>query len=105
MIEMSAHRCFVPDCDNSKFPVYNEPWTKNAIPTTATNELAQCEMFDRVPIENHTLFQSECPAEWFSSQSIKCNNWIFDSNERTIVNDVRIIGLYPKYLREFFKRN
>lgn len=79
----------MPNCDNNEFPSYNEQWTQHAIPLTAENQLAQCEMFEQIPNENETLLLM-CPAEWFSSNKIKCDNWVFDKNERTIVNDVRI---------------
>lgn len=48
-------------------------------------------MFEQISSVNETtLLNEKCPAEWFSTNKIRCDSWVFDDTERTIVNDVRI---------------
>lgn len=37
-----------------------------------------------------TNLNGSCSAQWFSSEKERCSKWVFDENERTIVNDVSL---------------
>lgn len=72
-------------------PVYEEPWVQHAVPGTTINGIfnpEQCLRFAFETPSNISAPVNECPAEWFSEHRIPCNEWVFDPNERTIVNDV-----------------
>lgn len=87
------YRCLVPECENPQQPVYDEPWVHHAVPGTTVAGIFQPEHCLRFVIEstsNSSTPSNECPAEWFSDQKIGCNEWVFDPNERTIVNDWKI---------------
>lgn len=86
-------RCFVSECDNSKNPVFDEPWVQHAVPGSTVAGIFEPEKCLKFALDNANIsssLQNECPAEWFSEQQISCDKWVFDPKERTIVNDWKI---------------
>lgn len=55
----------------------------------------QCQYYEREAnlSSSTTISSDECPAHWFSDRISHCERWIFDDNERTIVNDVRLLPI------------
>lgn len=114
------YRCFVPECDDANAPDYDQPWVLHAVPSTHKGanvfQAAQCERFvvDQYAgdsTNNGTLaailgepnvngtsnkttassaWGNTCPADRFTDEVATCDRWVFESGERTIVNDVRI---------------
>lgn len=86
------NRCLVPECDNKYRPNYDEDWVQHAIPGTISQSSGHFvpEICSRFIFLNDTITDKKdtCPAHWFTGDQIKCNEWVFDENERTIVNDV-----------------
>lgn len=93
----SQKRCYVPNCDNSINPNYDEPWVHYAVPGE-TNSYGvftpeQCKLFVQ---ENATITGShslttafnECPPQMFTSNVEECDRWVYDPAERTIVEEV-----------------
>lgn len=89
----------MPECDLNMR--YNEEWVQHAVPGSISVSSGKfvpelCvkynftgQVIEPLPFENNT-----CVAEWFSPSRVRCNEFIFDERERTIVNDVREI--FPK---------
>lgn len=97
-------RCLVPECENVAQPVYDEPWVHHAVPGTTVGGIFQPEQCLRFVIEstsNISTPSNQCPAEWFSDQQTRCNEWVFDPNERTIVNDVKIFDFFVRIFCPF----
>lgn len=104
LIYTFSNRCFVPECDNPNDPIYDEPWVLHAVPgitkIQGTFVPDQCDLFERMdlnggnntaPPNGHRMkrnINAICPAEWFSDRRSRCEKWVFDKGERTIVNDV-----------------
>lgn len=86
--------CHIPDCDNPSVPIYDEPWVQHAVPGTLRGQNTfvpeQCEYYEREANQSSTITATsdECPAHWFSDRVSRCERWVFDDTERTIVNDV-----------------
>jgi hypothetical protein len=56
----------------------------NFIPSDCTKFMFVHDTNDTFPMKNET-----CSSEWFArDDEMRCNKWIFNSGERTIVNDV-----------------
>ncbi|XP_053953858.1 solute carrier family 22 member 4-like [Anastrepha ludens] len=90
-----AHRCNITECDGPQ-SVYDEPWTKYAIPTKS-RELDQCRRYAPRAITNWTTPREDeqyCGADNFDSevaQDCPSNSFIFRDEEVTISND---FGIY-----------
>lgn len=85
----------MPDCDNEVHPTFDEPWVTHAIPGTQKGGVfvpEQCERFERETNGTNVWINDKCPADWFSYEQVHCDRWVFESGERTIVNDVRLIS-------------
>lgn len=72
-------------------------WVQHAIPGTLSTPGGHfvpdvCQRFkfsnDTTSHENDT-----CPAQWFTNEHIKCDKWVYDENEHTIVQDVCFLPL------------
>ena len=84
-------RCIIDECNDTN---YNEAWVKDVIPGEISKSSGffvpeHCTRYkfvnESIPIaENGT-----CLAHWFEHDKVQCNKFIFEENERTIVNDVR----------------
>lgn len=94
-----VYSCHIPDCDNQIDPIYDQPWVQHAVPGTLRGQDTfvpeQCEYYEREANQSSstTVTSNECPAYWFSDRVSHCERWVFDDNERTIVNDVSTLSL------------
>ncbi|XP_037914472.1 organic cation transporter protein isoform X1 [Hermetia illucens] len=84
------YRCFIPNCDNPDRPRYNEPWVNNSAPgVTDINGVyvpQQCRRYIQ-RIGNYSISNDTCPHSMFYNEIESCKEWVFDENERTIVQD------------------
>lgn len=88
----NTFRCEIPQCDTNN-PSYNPEWLNQTIPyNKIANEPYKCLMYRYVSqTTNGTVISanSMCREGSFNvSSKKKCNKWVFDEMERTIVNDV-----------------
>ena len=84
-------RCLVPECESIENATYNEDWIKDVLPgkVSASSGIFQPEICSKYIYKNETRESNEtCAAHWFDHEQEKCNKWVFDLSERTIVNDV-----------------
>lgn len=84
----------MPQCDTEDTKFY-EDWVKDAVPGSTSESSGKfqpnvCSKFVFIGDSNVTRLNETCPSSWFGTQREDCNQWVFDENERTIVNDVRI---------------
>lgn len=89
----SIHRCLIPECDDRISLNFKQDWIEDVLPgTNSGNFIPQnCAGYNFTAIVNEPLplKNNSCPAEWFDrSEEIRCNEWVFQDGERTIVNDV-----------------
>lgn len=79
----------IPECDNLERPNYEESWVEYAVPgkISPSNHFVpeQCERYET--LEELHQENETCAAHWFSSKSLRCNAWVFDKHEHTIVED------------------
>jgi hypothetical protein len=82
----------VPECDSTETK-FDEKWVKGALPGSFSESSGNfipefCSKFvfnnNSVANENET-----CLASWFDDKTERCDRWVYDEAERTIVNDVR----------------
>lgn len=84
-------RCFVEECDNIKNPIYDDSWVQHAVPGNTKNELFvpdQCQKL--VTFNQSTEHNESCPIHIFSHETIRCNQWVFDNHEYTIVENYNL---------------
>lgn len=86
------YRCFVPECEEYIGASLDEPWLSNALPgTTSTNGVftpSQCQRY--LATKNETLNTANdeyCPINKFPHKVVRCNDWVFDMSEITIVQE------------------
>lgn len=97
-------RCYVPDCDDPDDPNFDEPWVSNVLPgKTDSSGLftpEQCERYE-LP-QNRTFHYSraidECSRPLPTKNEIRCDRWVFDKYEKTIVNEWLITCKENQYL-------
>ncbi|XP_066992268.1 solute carrier family 22 member 4 [Anabrus simplex] len=88
------YRCRIPECDGNN-TAYRPEWIQNAVPMEqrAGMEIPhRCLRYEVVNITSESGSGSEyCPAQLFDNTStVRCDEWIFDGNEYTIVNEWNI---------------
>lgn len=88
----NSFRCEIPQCDTDN-PSYNQDWLNLAIPiNNRTNEPYKCLKYHYIPQTTNEMnisAYSICMQEAFNvNRKEKCNKWVFDDIEKTIVNDV-----------------
>ncbi|XP_070506359.1 organic cation transporter protein-like [Chironomus tepperi] len=89
------YRCSVPQCESFGDTYYNQEWIKDVLPgsisdTTGKFIPEQCLQYGLKDNINDTLpsVNNTCLGTWFDSEvTTRCNEWIFDEHETTIVND------------------
>ena len=81
---VSNFRCRVPECELPEDSTFTTDWLEMALPFEKQNPSA-CERYAVNPSTDNVT----CTAESFdTSKKIKCNDWVFDDYELTIVNQV-----------------
>lgn len=86
-------RCLVPECESLENGKYDSDWVKDVLPGSISDSYGHFvpEICSKYAFNNDSSYngnQSHCAARWFDHEQEKCNKWIFDKTERTIVNDV-----------------
>lgn len=80
----SVLRCKVAECDD-----YSQP------PIWIPSDAKKCEMYDRVSdFHRHSVNLKNCSAETFNTSSIvKCSDFVFETKEVNILNEVCVCHL------------
>jgi hypothetical protein len=79
----------VDECEQFETAKYEQDWLKYAVPGSISNgqfvpdSCYKYNFNDTGSAENNT-----CVADLFGQQKVKCDSWIFDENEVTMVTDV-----------------
>lgn len=80
------HRCLIPECENAKTTEYLPTWLLSAVPYDGDPpEPAWCERYVVRP-HNNTLICS--PDIFLTNLTLTCDQWVFENDEKTIVNEV-----------------
>lgn len=79
-------RCNIPGCDQEPYN-FNQQWISNGIPEK-NGFPEKCIKYEQLLIPDNA---TECyNSDIFnSSHQVKCNNFIYDTNELTLQNEVR----------------
>jgi hypothetical protein len=82
----------VPECDSPETK-FNEDWVKDVLPGSFSESSGKFvpEFCTKFVYNNNSVTNENkiCPASWFGDKEERCDRWVFDETERTIVNDVR----------------
>lgn len=81
----------MPECDSLQHPKYDEEWVKDVLPGSISESSQNFvpEFCSKFIFKNDSLANATCTSEWFEHEEERCDRWVFDESERTIVNDVR----------------
>lgn len=83
--ELNYSRCFVPGCDEAGKPLYDQHWVHSAVPGT-TDPSGQ---FKPDQCDRFANYGTGCDINLFNrNESFRCDQWVFDDFERTIVQEV-----------------
>lgn len=93
-------RCFIPGCDDTNNPKYDEPWVSATVPgTTDSNGLftpEQCLRYELPPTDGNSSYT--CGRELPIKKDVQCNRWVYDKYEKTIVEEWSITCKENQYL-------
>lgn len=83
----------MPECDDSSGNAkYDAEWVKDVLPgkVAESSGIFQPELCMKYVFKNETIIglNESCQAHWFEHEQQRCDRWVFDMSERTIVNDV-----------------
>lgn len=85
------YRCLVPECDSAD-PIFDEDWVPKILPGKVLESSGQFspEVCSKYSSNNDTALasNSSCNPLHFTHDIERCDQWVFDPNERTIVTDV-----------------
>ncbi|SPP75659.1 organic cation transporter protein [Drosophila guanche] len=93
-----TYRCYVPGCDSIESPDYHADWVHIAVPGTrskkGTFKPATCERY--VANETSTfswepLPEGQCTAANFTKEHERCLQFVYGSQERTIVQEWQLM--------------
>lgn len=72
---------------------YDDDWVSITVPGKMVKDIfipAQCLRYKRDYNITIPEWQDTCTKDMFIDETERCSEWVFDDNERTIVNDVSI---------------
>lgn len=99
--DFKMFRCFVPECDNPNHPNYNEPWVSAVVPgKTDSSGLfspEQCARYE-IPIASGNSSSYVCGRDLPYKKEMRCNRWVFDNYEKTIVEEWTITCKENQYM-------
>lgn len=80
------YRCMIPECDGTVVPFeYNTSWLEFAVPFV-NGVPSQCYRYGYIGVDN------QCDSVNFDQQQQqKCDRFVYENDEKTILNEVRII--------------
>lgn len=86
-------RCYVPECDSLENSNYDEEWVMHVLPGSISESYGHfvpetCKKYVYNSSAPDDFGSQSCAAHFFERTEEKCNNWVFEKGERTIVNDV-----------------
>lgn len=95
-------RCFVPECDDPNNPNFNEQWVSAVVPGhTESMGLftpEQCIRYE-IPVSGGNSSSSYvCGSDLPYKKEIRCDRWVFDKYEKTIVEEWSITCKEKQYL-------
>ncbi|XP_026667654.1 solute carrier family 22 member 21-like isoform X2 [Ceratina calcarata] len=73
------YRCAVPECEDPSDVKFDAPWVTDSVPSVS--EMSKCV---RYTVTNHTGI---CTNQTFSNVTKKCDSWIYDPSEKTILSE------------------
>lgn len=90
----------MPECDDPENPKYGEPWVQNVIPgSTDSSGLFEPEQCERYELPHNTINETyECYRDLPYKRQTRCNRWVFDKYEKTIVEEWSITCKENQYL-------
>ncbi|XP_008560212.1 organic cation transporter protein isoform X1 [Microplitis demolitor] len=74
------YRCIIPECD-STLPILNTTWSEYSSPKK--NSFGSCEHFT----VTKDKLEKICTSQSFTNKTERCNNWVYDPHEKTILNE------------------
>lgn len=94
-------RCFVPECDDPNNPNYNESWVSTVVPgqtdSTGLFSPEQCVRYE-IPNTGGNSSSYVCGRDLPHKNEMRCNRWVFDNYEKTIVEEWSITCKENQYL-------
>ncbi|KAK0164907.1 hypothetical protein PV328_003474 [Microctonus aethiopoides] len=75
------YRCLVPECENSSSAIWNNSWAEYSIPKK-NNLFGSCEHYTVKDDLSGT-----CSSSSFTEKISKCDTWVYDPIEKTILNE------------------
>jgi hypothetical protein len=95
-------RCHIPGCDGEE-AIYNPEWLSNAVPFEK-DAPKPCERYNNSisafasiagPLASNG---TNCTADIFdNTTTVGCEDWVFETKERTIVNEVTFVYLSDRF--------
>ncbi len=79
-------RCNVPGCDQEPYQ-YSQSWLSNAIPN-AKGLPEKCVQYEQLRIPEHPAECNSSTLIFSNSNNVKCNDFIYDTTELTLQNEV-----------------
>ncbi|XP_076228645.1 organic cation transporter protein isoform X2 [Nomia melanderi] len=73
------YRCLVPECEDTNNTRFDAPWAADSVPDIS--EMSKCT---RYMVRDHT---DECTDQSFSNVTRKCDSWVYDPSENTILSE------------------
>lgn len=87
-------RCEIPQCEITNSTSYNPDWLKIAVPfkdPETYNDPYKCNKYNYNSPPGEMGTNGTCLPKFFDTNSKqKCDMWVFEDTERTIVNDVSL---------------
>jgi hypothetical protein len=86
----------VPECETLQTAKFDSEWVKDVLPGSITESYGHfvpetCTKY----VYNDSLVSdgNACAAQDFQHQKMKCDQWVFEEGDKTIVNEVSWIVL------------
>lgn len=93
-------RCFVPGCDDANNPNFDEPWVSAVVPgqhdSSGLFTPEQCKRYELPSTDGNSSYI--CGRELPDKNEIRCNRWVYDKYEKTIVEEWSITCVENQYL-------
>ncbi len=102
-LNLNLKRCKIPECDFPPLDDYLPMWTRFAVPHSH-NVPSKCLRYESIPLDSHNKRKSNnCDEMFFNdSYSVSCTEFIYKTDEVTILKEVRDQRLFGFFFHRHF---
>lgn len=95
--------CAIPECESLETTIYEPIWLSNAVPFT-NGKPSKCYRYANSTAQSHHSLNETCGLNFDHEHQFQCNQYVYGTEEISILNDVSCSNMLIILDREFKSR-